>query len=216
MASMVTDKLDSFFAGFPLRTYPKGQILVFAGETPTYIYYMVSGRVRKYDITYRGYEIIVNVFKNPAFFPMSWALNGTKNKYFYAAETAVQVRVAPPEDVLRFLRDNPDVLFDLLSRLYKGTEGLLGRIVQLMAGTARTRLVYELVIETRRFGTMQADGSYRIDISEADLAARSGMSRETVSREFSKLAREGLVRGGRDGIFVCDLTTLAAKIDASL
>lgn len=212
MTPKVVDKLDHFFAAYPLRRYPKGQILVFANEEPAHIFYMVSGRVRKYDISYRGYEIIVNIFKNPAFFPMSWALNKTKNKYFYAAETPVEVRVAPPEAVIRFLEGNPDVTLDLLARLYRGTEGLLGRVVQLMSGSARTRLIYELVIEVRRFGTLQQDGEYHLDITEADLAARSGMSRETVSREFSKLAREGLVHSGRHGIVVNDLGSLAAKL----
>ena len=212
MASIVVDKLDRFFASYPLRSYPKGQILVFANESPGYVFYVISGRVRKYDITYRGYEVIVTVYEHPAFFPMAWALNKTKNRYFYAAETATEVRIAPPQAVLRFLGQNPDVLFDLLSRSYQNTEGLLGRIVQLMTGSARTRLVYELVMDTRRFGILQPDGSYRLDLSEADLAARSGMSRETVSREFSKLAREGLVRGGRSGIVVNDLGSLAAKL----
>ena len=216
MASMVVDKLDHFFATYPLRSYPKGQILVFANEAPAHIFYMVSGRVRKYDITYRGYEVIVNVFTHPAFFPMAWALNKTKNHYFYAAETAVQVRVAPHHAVLHFLERNPDVLFDLLERLYKNNEGLLGRVVQLMTGSARTRLIYELVLETRRFGVMQTDGEYRLDLSEADLAARSGMSRETISREFSKLAREGLVQGVRHGIMINDLGALASKLGSDV
>lgn len=215
MATPVVDKLDTFFSTFPLRTYPKGQILVFAGEAPSHIFYVISGRVRKYDISYRGDEVIVNIFQHPAFFPMSWAINHTPNEYFYAAETSVQVRVAPPAETVRFVSENPDVMYDLLSRLYRGTEGLLGRVVQLMAGTARSRLVYELVIEARRFGKKMPDGSYVLDVTEADLAARSGMSRETVSREFSKLTKESLVHGGRDGITLHDLDALVAKLGPS-
>lgn len=213
MALPVVDKLDTFFATYPLRTYPKGQILVFANEAPSHIFYVISGRVRKYDISYRGDEVIVNIFQHPSFFPMSWAINQTKNSYFYATETLVQVRVASPGDVIKFVKENPDVMYDLLSRLYKGTEGLLGRVVQLMAGTARSRLVYELIIEAKRFGKRLPDGSYVLDVTEADLAARSGMSRETVSREFSKLAKESLVHGGREGIIIHDLELLHAKLD---
>lgn len=213
MVAPVVDKIDKFFASYPLRTYPKGQILVFADEAPSHIFYILSGRVRKYDISYRGDEVIVNVFKNPAFLPMSWAINHTHNGYFYSAETMVQVRAAPPSEVVHFIQENPDVMYDLLSRVYKGSEGLLGRMVQLMAGTARTRLIYELVIEARRFGAKRPDGSYVIDVSEADIAARSGMSRETVSREFSKLAREQLVHGSREGIVVRNLDALSSKLN---
>lgn len=208
MASTVVDQLDTFFSAFPMRTYPKGHILVFANEDPLHVFYVTSGRVRKYDISYRGDEVIVSVFQNPAIFPMAWVLNRTHNGYFYAAETMVQVRVAPPDDVYRFVKDNPDVMLDLLSRVYLNNEGLLGRVVQLMTGTARTRLVYELVIATQWFGKKLSKGSFELDLTEADLAARSGMSRETVSREFSKLARESLVQGGRKGIIIYDLGAL--------
>ena len=43
-------------------------------------------------------------------------------------------------------------MYDGLSRLYTGMEGLLGRIVQLMSGGARSRLLYELAVKCRRFG----------------------------------------------------------------
>ena len=212
MVTPVVDKLDKFFSAYPLRTYPKGQILVFADEAPSHIFYILSGRVRKYDISYRGDEVIVNVFKHPAFLPMSWAINHSPNGYFYSAETMVQVRAAPPSEVVHFIQENPDIMYDLLSRVYKGSEGLLGRMVQLMSGTAHTRLIYELIIEARRFGTKLPEGGWLLDVSEADLAARSGMSRETVSREFSKLARENLVHGSREGIVVDDLEVLTRKL----
>lgn len=208
MASQAQDKIDNFFANYPQRTYPKGQILVFADEEPSHIFYLLSGRVRVYDISYRGDEVIVNLFQPPAFFPMSWAINKTHNGFFYSAETQVVVRVAPPGPVMDFVKKHPDVLLDLLSRVYHGVDGLLGRVVQLMAGTARSRLAYELIIETWRFGRQLPTGEHLLDVSEADLAARSGMSRETVSREFSKLSREFIVQGSRDGILIKDLETL--------
>ena len=43
------------------------------------------------------------------------------------------------------LQANPDVVYDLLTRLYRGLDGLLGRMSQLMAGSAKSRLMYELL-----------------------------------------------------------------------
>ncbi len=87
MTSAVSSKIDQFFRTYPQRSYPKGQILVFAGEEPEHVFYITKGRVRQYDVSYRGEEVIVNVFKPPAFFPMSWAINKTPNKYFFKTET---------------------------------------------------------------------------------------------------------------------------------
>lgn len=208
MPSDIADKVRQHFSTYPLRKYPKGQILVFAGENPEHIFYIVKGRVRKFDVSYRGDEVIINVFQPPAFFPMSWALNQTPNKFFYKAENEVEVHLVPASDALQFLQDNPDVALDLLSRLYQGLEGFYGRLVHLMSGTAGSRLLYELIIECRRFGNKQPDGTYVLESSEGDLAARSGLSRETISREMKKIKDNGWVTIGQGGIVVTNLAEL--------
>ncbi len=201
-------QVDEYFSTLPKRLYPKGHIIIFAGENPEGIFYITKGRVRKYDVSYRGDEIIVNVFQPPAFFPMSWAFNRENNQYFYKAETEIEVRIAPVEDALEFVSGHPDVMADLLSRLYRGTDGLLGRMVHLMSGTAKSRMIYELAIECRRFGEEHGERGFTIKINEGDLASRSGLSRETISREMSKLKAEGLVNVDKKQITVIDLAQL--------
>jgi len=208
MPSDVAEKIEQHFSKYPRRSYPKGQILVFADESPEHIFYIVSGKVRKYDVSYRGDEVVVNIFKPPAFFPMSWAINHTPNRYFYKTEEPTELHVVPVNDALEFVKSNPDVMFDLLSRIYKGMDGLLGRMVRLMSGTAKSRLLYELIIECRRFGQKQGNESYALTTSEVDIAARSGLSRETVSREMRKISDQGLVKVQHNGIVVNDLAAL--------
>lgn len=212
MPSTVTQQVDQYFSKYPKRSYPKGQILVFADENPEYIFYITKGRVRKYDVSYRGDEVVVNIFKPPAFFPMSWAINRTPNNYFYKTEEETEVHIVPVDDALDFVKDNPDVMLDLLSRIYRGMDGLLGRVVHLMSGSAKSRLQYELIIECRRFGKKNKDGTYTLTTSEVDLAARSGLSRETVSREMSKIKAEGLVSVTTKGIQIKNLDAIEKKI----
>lgn len=106
-------------------------------------------------------------------------------------------------------------MYDLLSRVYRGTDGLIGRIVHLMAGTARSRLLYELLIEGRRFGRQAATGTV-IPANETDLSARSGLARETISREIAKLKRENIITVGKDGIIITDLHRLAQIVSAEI
>ncbi len=216
MNQQMADKIHTYFSKFPKRTYDKGQILVFADETPEHIFYITEGKVRQYDVSYRGDEVIVNVFTPPAFFPMSWAINRTENQYFYKTEETTEVYVVPVDAVLEFIKSDPEVLFDLLSRVYIGIDGLLGRVVHLMSGTAKSRLMYELIIECRRFGEKQTDGSFVLRTNEVDIAARSGLSRETVSREIRKIQTNGLVSVVRGGMIVNDLAALEALHGAEI
>lgn len=215
MDSIVARKIEGFFAKYPLRRFKKGQILVYAGDDPPGVFHLVSGQVRQYDITESGDEVVVNVFKPPAYFPMSWVINKTPNQYFYETATPVTLRQAPAPEALKFLKDNHDVMFDLLSRVYSGSDGLLRRMAHLMGGTARSRTIFELINECRRFGKDQ-DGIYVIEINESELAARAGLSRETVSRELHKLKEKGLVDTSRNSISIKNLKRLEKELGSSL
>ncbi len=122
----------------------------------------------------------------------------------------------PVENALTFLKDNPDVMLDLLSRLYRGMDGLLGRMVHLMSGTARSRLLYELIVESRRFGEKQSDKTIKLSINEVDLASRTGLSRETVSREMTKLKDKGLIKLVSKAIYVKDVDLLTAAVGSAI
>lgn len=193
------EKIDSFFTQFRSQTYKKGEILIRAGEPPAGIYYLKKGIVRMYAISRKGEEFTVNTFKSATFFPMSWAINGTENNYYFEAAEECSAFRAPREKVVEFVRENPDVMYDLLSRLYKGMDGVLTRMGYLMAGSAYTRLIIEILIQAKRFGTKDND-KVKVKASEKDLAALTGMSRETISREMRRLKDAGLVTFGSDGI----------------
>ncbi len=199
MDDLVSDKVKNFFSTYPLRSYPKGQIITYAEEEPQGVLYMLEGRINQYDIAPNGSEVVVNIFKPPAFLPMSWAINKAPNHYFFEAAAATKAHQAPAEDTVQFLKNNPDVAFDLLSRVYRGVDGLLRRTSHLMAGDASSRLLFELLNAAYRFGQPNEKGEIVISLKEGDLAKHSGLARETVNRMLQKLKQTNLVRveGGR-------------------
>lgn len=208
-------RITDFFASFPAVRYPRNQILLFPGEDINKIFHVVDGRVCQYSISYRGDMIIVNTFKPPAFFPMAMVMNHTPSNFFYKTEADTIMRVAPAEEVISFLHAEPDVLYDLLSRVYFGVESVLQRMVLLMSGTAKSRLVFELIVEFRRFGNKAQNDGF-LEISEASIASRSGLSRETVSREMRHLKAKGVVEIRSGKIFISDLTGLEEQLGAHM
>ena len=201
MDQKVNQKVDQFFSNYPVKSVPSGQVILQAGDQPQLVYHLIQGRVKQYDLSEQGTEVIVNVFKPPAFFPMSYVINDAPNEYYFETEIETQMHQAPAAEVLDFLKANPDVLYDLLARVYRGTDGLLRRVAHLMSSSARSRLAYELLVECRRFNESSESG-ISVNLSEADIASKAGLTRETVSRELQKLKAEGLVTSNKRQIVV--------------
>lgn len=203
----IAKKVESFFSDYPIKDFAKGEILIFADENPSHIFYILSGQVKQYDITKTGEEVVVNIFKKPSFMPLISAIGEVENTFFFEAATSIRTRKAPTKDVISFLKNNPEVTYDLLRRLYSGVNGLLKRNAYLMAGHARSRLAFELLIEAQRFGTNLKEG-IMIILSEAELGSRAGLTRETVSRELTAMKKMDILTIGRKGILITNISGL--------
>lgn len=204
--------VTNFFNTYPVRRYKKGQIFVLAGEQSEYVYFLLRGHVKIYDISYRGDEIILHIYAAPALFPISHAVLNTKNHYIYEAESDVTVKRSLIEPFQTFIRSSPLLTWATLRDLYTQIQQLYRKEVLLVAGDARSRLLYELVTECEEFGVSIQKDTYKIDIREREIGARIGMSRETVSREAKKLERRGLINLEYMAITIPSLTRLKAEL----
>jgi CRP/FNR family transcriptional regulator, cyclic AMP receptor protein len=212
MNDAVQKKLEAFFTGYKKEFYKKGEIVIRADDEPGGIFYLEKGEIKMYLISRNGDEMVLTIFKPISFFPMSWGINGLQNRYYFEAMSDTTVWRAPRNDVLEFLKKNPEVTFDLLARLYRGLEGVLSRMVNLMKGSAYTRLITELTITAKRFGSVEKNG-VRIFITESDLSAASGMTRETVSREMKILKEKGLVSFRKNVLLIHNINVLEEEME---
>lgn len=204
MKNSVEEITKSFFSQFKQYSYKKGEILIRADDTPSGVFYLEEGRVKMYAISKKGEEVILTIFKQGSFFPMNWALNNTPNPYFFEALDDITVLKASPVKVEHFLMEHPEVMKDLLRRVYRGLDGLLVRMAHLMGGSAYLRLTHEILIHAERFGKKDEANQIVLDISEVDLAKQTGLTRETVSREIRHLKNKGIVELSKNQLIIKD------------
>lgn len=217
MSKKIAHTVELFFRPYPEKHFQKGEVLLRPEQPVTEVFYLKEGAVTQCDISPNGSEVIVNVFKPGAFFPMSHALNKNPNLYyFFEATTETAIQCAPISDVVYFLENHPDILLDLLKRVYGGTDGLLRRMAHLMGGSARSRLLFELLNAGYRFGSVASDGQVILKINESDLAKRSGLSRETVSRTMRSIKSTGIVAVSQKNITIKDLSKLEELLGSDL
>lgn len=211
MDDKIAEKIDEFFKQYRHQDYKKGEIVIRAEDEPSGVFYLKEGYVKEYVISKKGDEFVINVFKPFSFFPMSWAINLTPNNYFYEATTNLNVWKAPREEVIKFIESNPDVLYNLMSRVYKGVDGILTRMTYLMSANAYDRLITELLIYAKRFAKVES--KITLDISEKDIAAQAGMTRETVSREMKILKDKKLVTHEKNTFVIQDIVKLERELN---
>lgn len=211
--SAVRQKLSDFLAGFNSQVYLKKEIVGRPDEDPGGVYCIQGGAVRMYTISANGEEIVLNTFKPWAFFPMGWVLNDTLPRHYYEAMENVIVKKVPKTVFLKFLEENPDVLMDLIKRIYFGLEGYFMRMEYLMSGNAASKLITELLILGQRFGVTEKNKIVvSLKLTEKDLAALTGITRETVSRELNKLKLKGLVELNKNTLTISDLSQLEHEL----
>lgn len=195
----VSQKVETYFSTYPTRMYHRGEILIQPGDKPQ-AFYITQGQVAQYDIARNGQKLIVNIFKPGAFIPLSCILNDTASTFFFEASDQTIVQVAPATDVHNFLQDNSDITLDALTRLSRGSDGLLLRLARAMEGDAEERILQELMIIQDRFPELGQE----ISITDTELSARTGLARETVSRTLKKLDAKGIIKSSRGKIILGD------------
>lgn len=205
MNEKIVKKLDEFFTRFSQSSYKIGSILIRAGEESRGIFYLKEGNVRQYLINKNGEEMTIHIYKPDTFFPMSWAVNVFPNIYYFEAMGDVRAYVASREKTVEFVKKEPEVLFDLLQRVYSGLDGILSRMEYLMSGDARQRLITILLISAKRFGEKKEKNiRLTLKLTHQDLANLAGLSRETVTREMNKLKKKKYITYTHTAIIIQD------------
>jgi len=211
--TLIANIVESFFFQYKKQVLKKGEILIRADDDPTGIFYLQEGVVKQYYISKKGDAITLNIFKTHSFFPMSWALSGVHNHYYFEAMADCIIHKAPKDAVFEFLKREPDVVFDLFRRVYIGIEGLWLHVEYLSAGNALTKLTATILTLGKRFGQEEKNGIVlQMKISEKELGEYAGMYRETVSREFQVLKKKGLVSYTKGVITIPDMKKLENEL----
>jgi CRP-like cAMP-binding protein len=203
-------KIKQFFSEYKLIGYKSKEVIIHQSDEPTGVYFLKSGFVKMNTILKNGNELTLNIFKPGSFFPMTWALADSPNNYVYQALTDVSLYKASRKGVVNFLKENPDVLYDLTKRVLSGLDGFLVNMTYLVIGGAASRVSSAIIVLSKRFGKVTRGRKITINIrlTHQDIANISGLTREATSVEISKLQKRKIIlqTGGR--IVIKDLEKL--------
>jgi len=190
----VFDQLDEhalreLAPGGSVRMFGKNVVVVSEGDASDSLYVVLSGRVKAFVSDESGREAVVNTIGAGDYFGELVLDGGTRSASVMTLEPC-RLYVIPHVEVERLLERHPGFARDLLRKLIGKVRSLTGRVADLAFKDVYSRLAKFL-----NENAVDHDGRriVRERLTQHDIAARIGGSREMVSRILRDLAAGGYV-----------------------
>jgi len=183
-----------------LRSYPKGQIILYEGDTPGDLYIIKEGIVKVYDIDDQGNEKILHVAKSPSMFPMVFFMGGNdESRSFYTTITDAEIYVIPKEDAEAEMSKDAELAIYMMHWFSREVHEILVRLSSLEKTTTRDKLIAALKFLGVHHAATRKSGWYRVEfpVSHQILADMIGVTRESTTMVMKDLQNEKIIRNPR-------------------
>ncbi len=193
------------------RRFRRGEAIFHLGDPGDALFLIVSGAVKISLPTEDGGEAILATLRPGEIFGELALLDGAPRSASAAAMEPTEVLVLARSRFEELVEAVPAMRTALLRTLAAEIRRLTEQVAELHFLDIPARLAARLLRLTEEAGTRQADGTIRLDgrLSQGELAAMIGATRQTVNRYLGSFAAAGLLRLERDAIVVVDPAGLA-------
>lgn len=212
MNKLVNESLEKYFLYYKPVVYQKNKTIVYSTDEPSGIYFIEEGYVKMGTMSIDGNELVLNILKPGSYFPVFWAIGEQNNSYSFEAITKVRLRKSPKENFLVFLKNNPEVLYNLTKRVFSGVDRLLSNMTNLLVGRSESRIASAILLISERFGEKKADIMIvNLSLTHENIASMAGMTRETASIAIGNLVKNKIIKQEGRKIVILDIKKLRQK-----
>lgn len=190
--------------GCRLRRLARGATLFPQGLVTPALFGMVSGEVEARFIEAGGGASVIELMTEGRLFGLASFASGRPSTYEAVARRASQVLAIDTAAYGRLMDDVPGFARSLLKELARRHSGTLQLLELARHQTADTRLANALahVLDNDAWATVDASGRRFVRVTQAQLAALGGLSRQTVNEILAKWAQQDRVRTEYGGLWV--------------
>lgn len=188
------DEVSDVAQRVELREFHKGEVVFHAEDTNKFMYAVLRGEVKVFQVTEEGREVILAFHcTGDSFGELSLIDQLASPATVVAIETSI-VAIISRHDFLELIHSSPKVRNKLLLALTTRLRHAWGqnRMLHFKDATRRIRALLCNLAETR--GSHQQEGVVlEIRLTHQSIADMTGLTRETVTRVIDKWKREARV-----------------------
>ncbi len=212
-AGLDADALGRVAAGMRARRFRRGEVIFHIGDPGDALFVIVAGEVKISLPSDTGDEAILATLPQGAVFGELALLDGAPRSATATALGPTEIVVLPRDRFRELIANEAAVRDALLASIAGELRRLTTHVEELHFLDITGRLAARLVRLAQDGGTPAgADGATRLrkNLTQADLAAMVGCTRQSVNKLLGQFTDDGLIRLDRDGIVVTDLDGLIA------
>lgn len=208
-AGLDTAALERVAAGTRLRRFRRGEVIFHAGDPGDALFVIASGAVKITLPSETGDEAILVTLQPGDVFGELALLDGAPRSASASALEATETMVLQRDRFRQLLATEPTIRDALLAALASEVRRLTTHVEDLHFLDVTGRLA-KCLVRLAGEGTQQVDGEFRLraPLSQSDLAAMVGCTRQSVNRVIGQFTDDRLIRLDRDSIIVIDFEGL--------
>lgn len=186
--------IERFLTHCNRRRYPAKSVLIYAGDAPDVLYYIVDGSVTVLIEDEDGHEIVLSYLNAGDFFGEMGLFDEQKKRSAWVrARSQCEVAEIGYTRFRQLAKDDPDILFELASQMalrLRRTSGMVGRLAFMDVAGRIARTLLDLCKEP---DAMTHPAGMQIRITRQELGRIVGCSREMVGRVLKSMEDQSLI-----------------------
>ena len=179
--------------------FKKGTYLYREGDTPEYMYFIVSGKIQSFSNTLSGKIVGGNITEE--IIGLNSMMSGQPRWLSAKAQENLVTFRVHRDDIIAYLIKRPELQMKFLIQADKLLHILYNRVKSSYDCSAQQR-VYSML-----FGLYEKFG-LSLPFKMDDIANHTGLTRETTIRVMSLLRKKGIIKVGRGNIKIIDVEKL--------
>lgn len=174
------------------RTYRKKETIYEVGDRQSHLFYIVSGAVKSCKINQDGKELIIDIHREGDFIGCHALLDHGVSTENAVALTNVEVMPVPNNECLEVINQDSKLSKEFISLLNNELAERDEQLLRIAYDSARKRVATGLLLFSDKFRKTTEEKN-DLEVGRRDLAAITGISKETVIRTLSDFKEEGLI-----------------------
>lgn len=193
-AALPISAIEDLTSRVAVRRVAVGSAVLTQGEPGDAMFVIMTGRVKVVIFGESGREVTLSILRpGDSFGEMSLFDQSPRSANCLAIEPTTLLALSR-DDLFRHMQAHPRTAMNLLGEMARRLRRADESIAQLALCDVNERLIHRLVGLAREEGAQGPDGLIvRRRPTQQELANMIGSCRETISRAFNQLARDGLI-----------------------